>query len=59
VLSLANREAGLPLAYRLNLPVGWAKDPVRRCRAKIPEAIVFQTKPEIALEQIKAARAAG
>jgi SRSO17 transposase len=28
-------------------------------KAKIPEEIAFQTKPQIALEQIKAARAAG
>jgi SRSO17 transposase len=30
-----------------------------RHKTKIPETIAFQTKPEIALEQLKAARAAG
>jgi len=58
-LSLANHEASLPVAYRLYLPEDWAKDQARRRKAKVPETIAFQTKPEIALEQIKAARAAG
>ena len=34
-------------------------DQARRRQAKVPETIAFRTKPEIALEQIKAARAAG
>jgi SRSO17 transposase len=58
-LSLANRDASLPVAYRLYLPEDWAKDQARRHKAKIPQAIAFQTKPEIALEQINAAQAAG
>jgi SRSO17 transposase len=58
-LSLANHDASLPIAYRLYLPEDWANDPVRRHKAKVPETIAFQTKPQIALEQIKAARAAG
>jgi SRSO17 transposase len=58
-LSLANRDASLPVAYRLYLPEDWAKDQELRRRTKIPEEIAFQTKPEIALEQIKTARAAG
>ena len=57
-LSLANHDASLPVAYRLYLPEDWAKDQARRHKAKVPEAIAFQTKPEIAFEQIKAARAA-
>ena len=58
-LSLATHDASLPVAYRLYLPEDWAQDRARRDKAKIPETISFQTKPEIALEQIKAARAAG
>src|SRR6188474_3591005 len=58
-LSLANHDASLPVAYRLYLSEDWAKDRARRHKAKVPETIAFQTKPQIALEQIKAARAAG
>ena len=58
-LSLANHEASLPVAYRLYLPEEWAKDQARREKAKVPAAIAFHTKPEIALEQVRAARAAG
>jgi SRSO17 transposase len=54
--SLANHDASLPIAYRLYLPEDGAKDRARRDKAKVPETIAFQTKPEIALEQIKAAR---
>src|SRR4051794_6001740 len=56
-LSLANAQASLPVAYRLYLPEAWAQDPERRTKAGVPEAIRFQTKPEIALDQIRAALA--
>jgi SRSO17 transposase len=58
-LSLANHDASLPAVYRLYLPEDWGKDQARRDKIKVPETIVFQTKPEIALEQIKAARRRG
>jgi len=58
-LSLANRHASLPVAYRLYLPEAWAFDAARRRKAGVPVEIGFQTKPEIALEQIRAACAAG
>lgn len=58
-LSVANHHASLPVAYRLYLPRAWAKDRKRRRKAGIPAAIRFQSKPEIALEQIKAALAEG
>jgi SRSO17 transposase len=58
-LSPANHDASLPVAYRLYLPEDWAKDQARRNKAKVPETIVFQTKPEIPLEQIKAPRQRG
>ena len=58
-LSLANHEASLPVAYRLYLPEDWAADQARRDKARVPGTIALQTKPEIAFEQIKAARAAG
>ncbi len=58
-LSIANHHASLPIAYRLYLPKPWAADAARRDKAHVPEAIAFKTKPQIALEQIRAACAAG
>ena len=58
-LSIANHHASLPIAYRLYLPQEWAKDKARRKKARIPKEISFQTKPQIALEQIREAVAAG
>jgi len=58
-LSIANHQASLPIAHRLYLPQSWADDPQRRQKAKIPQDIVFQTKPQIALQQLRAAKAAG
>jgi SRSO17 transposase len=58
-LSVANEHASLPIAYRLYLPEAWAKDTVRRRKAGVPDDITFQTKPRIALEQIRVALQAG
>src|SRR5438105_44296 len=58
-LSLANHDASLPVAYRVYLPQEWADDPGRRQKAGVPEEITFQTKPEIALDQLRAAAEAG
>jgi SRSO17 transposase len=58
-LSVANHTASLPIAYQLYLPEEWAGDAARRAAAHVPETVAFQTKPEIALGQIKAAVEAG
>ncbi|BCG82642.1 MULTISPECIES: IS701 family transposase [unclassified Mesorhizobium] len=58
-LSVATEQASLPVAYQLYLPEGWANDPDRRAKAGVPEDVIFRTKPEIALAQIRAALAAG
>lgn len=58
-LSIANHHASLPIAYRLYLPQEWAEDAARRKKSHVPEEITFKTKPQIALEQIRAACAAG
>jgi SRSO17 transposase len=38
----------LPLGWRLYLPEEWCDDRERRRKAKIPEQVCFQTKPELA-----------
>ncbi len=58
-LSVANDHASLPVAWRIYLPEGWANDPARRAKAGVPEGVVFRTKPEIALDQIRTALSAG
>ena len=58
-LSIANHHASLPIAYRLYLPREWINDAPRRAKAHVPRAITFKTKPQIALEQIRAALLAG
>ena len=58
-LSIANHAASLPIAYRLYLPKEWATDSARRKKAHVPRDVKFETKPRIALDQIRAAHAAG
>jgi SRSO17 transposase len=58
-LSVANDHASLPIAYQLYLPEAWADDQARRRKAGVPEDIAFQTKPWIALGQLRAALLAG
>ncbi len=54
-LSISTNTASLPIAFRLYLPEVWANDAERREQAGVPERIRFQTKPEIALDQIRQA----
>ena len=58
-LSVASGTTSLPVAWQLYLPKSWcgdgAEEVARRRAAKVPEGIVFRTKPEIALEQITSA----
>jgi len=54
-LSLSTAEASLPIAWQLYLPEVWTEDKKRRASTGIPPEIRFQTKPEIALQQLRAA----
>ena len=54
-LSVTTNASSLPIAFRLYLPEVWANDAKRRKQAGIPESIQFQTKPQIALQQIRQA----
>ena len=58
-LSIATAQASLPVAWQLYLPTEWAADAARRRDAGVPENIVFATKPDIALAQVRQAHAAG
>ena len=57
-LSVATWSSSLPIGYRLYLPKEWAEDAERREKTEVPEEVAFQTKPEIALDQIRAVVAA-
>ena len=54
-LSVATLKSSLPFAYRLYLSEDWAGDEERREKAGVPKEVKFQTKPEIAMEQIRLA----
>jgi SRSO17 transposase len=54
-LSVATWSSSLPIGYRLYLPKEWAEDAERREKPEVPEEVGFQTKPDIALDQIRAA----
>ena len=54
-LSAASWRDSLPIAWRLYLPESWARDRRRRRQAGVPDEVRFQTKPQIALAQIRQA----
>ena len=58
-LSLSNGHDSLPVACDLYLPESWAHDRKRRLHAGVPPTVRFRTKPEIALDQLRWAVAAG
>lgn len=54
-LSVSTWSSSLPIAWRLYLPEVWCQDSERCQHAGVPEGIEFQSKPEIALQQIRKA----
>jgi SRSO17 transposase len=58
-LSVTTEKASMPVAFRLYLPESWTKDHKRCQKTGVPEEIRFQTKIEIALDQIRRARQRG
>ncbi|MGA8337597.1 MAG: IS701 family transposase, partial [Solirubrobacteraceae bacterium] len=51
------RKGTMPLGWALYLPEEWCEDSERRRKAKIPDEVVFKTKPELGVELVE--RAAG
>jgi len=47
-LHAAGERGTAPLGWALYLPEEWCSDGARRRKAKIPEEVVFRTKPELA-----------
>jgi SRSO17 transposase len=54
-LSVATWDSSLPIAWRLYLPEEWTQDRPRRRKVGVPDEVAFQTKPRLALEQIRQA----
>jgi SRSO17 transposase len=54
-LSVSTWNSSLPMGWRLYLPEVWCEDAERCRQAGVPEGVRFETKPEIALEQIRQA----
>ena len=58
-LSLATHTEHVPVDFELYLPESWTEDPARRKEARIPDAIQFQTKPQLGLAMVRRAVADG
>jgi SRSO17 transposase len=54
-LSLATATAHVPVDFELYLPKCWANDPDRRGEGRIPDEVVFKTKPQLAVDVLQRA----
>jgi SRSO17 transposase len=51
-LTVATRHEHVPIDFALYMPKSWTEDPLRRDKARVPDDLVFKTKPALALELI-------
>ena len=58
-LTYASDKGHAPIDRRLYIPEDWFADPERYGKSGVPENVIFQTKPKMALEMIQEATAAG
>lgn len=58
-LSVTTRTEHLPIDFELYLPRSWTDDARRRREARIPDEVVFKTKPELALDMARRALSNG
>jgi len=58
-VSVTTDTSSMPVSFQLYLPDVWAGDKQRRRKAGVPEEVVFRTKPQLALQQIRRAREGG
>jgi SRSO17 transposase len=56
-LCVSNRRQQIPVDFELYLPEQWTDDVTLRKAARIPDDRVFKSKPELALDMIKRAKA--
>ena len=51
-LTVATKHEHVPIDFALYMPKSWTDDVVRREKARVPDELVFKTKPELALDLI-------
>jgi SRSO17 transposase len=54
-LSIASNHDQVPVDFELYLPEKWTSDAKLRSQARIPEALQFKTKPQLALDMLSRA----
>jgi SRSO17 transposase len=51
-LTVATKHEHVPIDFALYMPKSWTDDAIRRKKARIPDDLVFKTKPDLALDLI-------
>lgn len=51
-LTIATKHEHVPIDFALYMPKSWTDDALRREKARVPEDLVFKTKPDLALDLI-------
>jgi SRSO17 transposase len=54
-LTIATKHEHVPIDFALYMPKSWTADEERRKKARVPDDLVFKTKPELALDLITSA----